>query len=132
MARKRSVPPEQDDDPHTGGSTYAVEVGGELRVAGDITRQRIGPPVRGPFRRAHAGGRGKGWRKGLLWKRRDYFDWYQSYLAESALDPKPPTLADLGKAMEVSADTAGRRLRDLKPPLPWPPWDHPDIWDPDD
>jgi len=79
-----------------------------------------------------AGGRSWGWRKGRVWQRRDYLDWYQSYLAESALDPKPPTLADLGKAMDVSTDTAGRRLKDLKPPLPWPPWAHPDIWDPDD
>ena len=120
---------ERDDELHTGGSVYAVEVGGELGAAGDIKWRHARDGPRPP---RHAGGRGKGWRKGPVWQRRDYIDWYQSYLAESDLDPKSPTLADLGKAMGVSPDTAGRRLKDLKPPLPWPPQAHPDIWDPDD
>jgi hypothetical protein len=69
------------------------------------------------------GGRQHGWRKGREWKRRMYLEWY-----ESRLDDREPTLKDLGIATGVSADTARRRLGDLKPPLPWPPRKHPKSW----
>jgi hypothetical protein len=64
-------------------------------------------------------------RKGRLWDRQDYIEWYQSYV----LDGERPTLRALGKDMGVSDDTAGKRVHEAE--LPWPPEAHLEVWEPD-
>jgi hypothetical protein len=80
----------------------------------------------------HGRGRPRGTRKGRLWTRQDYLDWYAEAGQTYANDGERLTLKDLGDAMGVSDDTAAQRLRDPKIDLPWPPDAFPDIWEPDD
>lgn len=79
----------------------------------------------------HAGGRPKGSRKGRVWRRRDYLEWYREAREAYARDGERLTLRHLGAAMGVSEDTASTRLRDPEVDLPWPPEAHPKVWEPD-
>jgi hypothetical protein len=77
-----------------------------------------------------SGGRPRGTLKGQVWKREDYIAWWREAQFGYGLRENPH-LRDLGDAMGVSADTAGARLRNLKPPLHWPPRSFPDEWEPE-
>jgi hypothetical protein len=73
------------------------------------------------------GGRQEGWRKGNDWDRAAF----QGWKSDRDLESKPATLPALAEALGVkSPQTARRRLRELKPPLRWPPEKYPADWDP--
>jgi hypothetical protein len=69
------------------------------------------------------GGRRHGWRKGQMFGREDFLEWHLS----QQLDGLPSSLAELGKTLGVTAETARTRVAEAR--LPWPPEQHPDAWD---
>jgi hypothetical protein len=73
------------------------------------------------------GGAPKGWRKGEVWPRQRYLDWYAE-----ASQFNEPRLIDLATAMGVSEDTARGRLRAPDVNLPWPPQAYQETWGLDD
>jgi hypothetical protein len=70
-------------------------------------------------------------RKGRVWARQDYLDWYREAGQSYARDGERLTLRHLGEAMGVGEDTAGGRLREPEVGLPWPPEAHLEVWTPD-
>jgi hypothetical protein len=76
------------------------------------------------------GGRPLGSRKGRVWERQDYIDWYREASQAYAREDTALKLEHLGEAMGVSDDTARRRAHEAG--FPWPPEAYLDIWDPDD
>jgi len=85
--------------------------------------------IRGLVR--HGGGRPPGARKGRVWRRRDYLEWYREAGQGYARGGERLTLRDLGAAMGISDDTAGARLRNPEVNLPWPPEAYPEVWESD-
>ena len=71
------------------------------------------------FERSIAGGRPKGSFKGKHWGRREILEWCEAATDPYASDGEPIKLKELGNAMGVSDETAGKRVRDAG--LAWPP-----------
>jgi hypothetical protein len=109
-----------------GNIGLGLTVSSAVAVA-QVHSDRPGSSARTKKNRAHGGGRQKGWRKGRVWSRGAVIDWK----GDCDLDGEPATLSALAEAFGVkSPQTVRRRLRELDPPLPWPPEQHPDAWDP--
>ena len=89
-------------------------------------------PLWASQRSKRGGGRPLGAVKGEVWPRQRYIDWYREASQDYASGGnRRVKLRELGEAMGVTDDTARARLRDLDPPLPWPPESHLEEWDPD-
>lgn len=105
------------------GAGIAYNIGG-FRLREDRHKfKELRPVFRSLELLAHvgggAGGSPKGWRKGRVWPRREILEWYREASAYYASSDESFGLHVLAETMEVSENTARRRVRDAK--LHWPP-----------